>query len=146
MNEKGFGLKDFVILFAVIFISLIVIMSIYRSMFPNENVELETDMTDNNQTETHKDLEDKLEKAAERYQNDNYSGNADDPEVWTLSYSMLKDKKYLEKLIDPNDKNVECSGYVEFTQDKGLVSYKPFLKCGSNYQTDGYEDNENTLD
>ncbi len=135
MNQKGFGLKEFVIIFAVGFICILIISSIYQSIVPNAEMQSEPEK----EKITYKDLEDELKQAAERYQNDTYSGNSSETAVWELSYSMLRKEKYLEKLIDPNDKNTECTGYVEFIQDGAKISYKPFLKCGTNYQTDGYE-------
>ena len=135
MNQKGFGLKEFVIIFAVGFICILIISSIYQSIVPNAEMQSEPEK----EKITYKDLEDELKQAAERYQNDTYSGNSSETAVWELSYSMLRKEKYLEKLIDPNDKNTECTGYVEFIQDGAKISYKPFLKCGTNYQTEGYE-------
>ena len=144
MNEKGFGIKEFVIIIAVIFICMIIIVSLYQSIFKKEDVELETPVKQEQTKKlTYQDLENKLEKAAERYQNDNYSGSIENPEVWTLSYSMLKEEKYIDNLTDPKD-GEECRGYVEFIQDGGRISYTPFLKCGKNYQTKGYD--ENNLD
>ena len=135
MNQKAFGLKEFVIIFAVGFICILIISSIYQSIVPNAEMQSEPEK----EKITYKDLEDELKQAAERYQNDTYSGNSSETAVWELSYSMLRKEKYLEKLIDPNDKNTECTGYVEFIQDGAKISYKPFLKCGTNYQTNGYE-------
>ena len=135
MNQKGFGLKEFVIIFAVGFICILIISSIYQSIVPNAEMQSEPEK----EKISYKDLEYELKQAAERYQNDTYSGNSSETAVWELSYSMLRKEKYLEKLIDPNDKNTECTGYVEFIQDGAKISYKPFLKCGTNYQTDGYE-------
>ena len=36
-------------------------------------------------------------------------------------------------------KILSVQGYVEFIQDGAKISYKPFLKCGTNYQNNGYE-------
>ena len=146
MNQKGFGLKEFVIIIAVIFICIIIIMSLYQNLINKNHIEQSETQTESKETEkvTYQDLENKLEKAAERYQNDTYQGNTQNTEIWTLSYSMLKEEKYIEKLIDPNDKNTECTGYVEFVQDGAKISYTPFLKCDNNYQTKGYD--ENNLD
>ncbi len=141
MNQKGFGIKEFVIVISVIFIAMIIIMSLYQGVVSEEKETKKATKTE--EKLTYQDLEQELKKAAERYQNDNYSGNALDTEVWSLSYSMLKEEKYLDKLTDPNDKKVECTGYVEFIQDKAKISYKPFLKCGSNYETEGYDSNIN---
>ena len=146
MNQKGFGLKEFVIIIAVIFICIIIIMSLYQNLINKNHIEQSETQTESKETEkvTYQDLENKLEKAAERYQNDTYQGNTQNTEIWTLSYSMLKEEKYIDKLIDPNDKNTECTGYVEFVQDGAKISYTPFLKCDNNYQTQGYD--ENNLD
>ncbi len=143
MNQKGFGLKEFVIIIAVIFICIIIIMSLYQSLVNKNHIEQSETQTESKETEkvTYQDLENKLEKAAERYQNDTYQGNTQNTEIWTLSYSMLKEEKYIDKLIDPNDKNTECTGYVEFVQDGAKISYTPFLKCDNNYQTQGYDEN-----
>lgn len=143
MNQKGFGLKEFVIVIAVIFVSMLIIMSLYRSLVNNSAKPETEEKNEPEETEkiTYQDLENTLEKAAERYQNNTYQGNTENTEIWTLSYSMLKEEKYLDKLIDPNDKNTECTGYVEFIQDGAKISYKPFLKCGSNYKTKGYDSN-----
>lgn len=143
MNQKGFGLKEFVIVIAVIFVSMLIIMSLYRSLVNNSAKPETEEKNEPEETEkiTYQDLENTLEKAAERYQNNTYQGNTENTEIWTLSYSMLKEEKYLDKLIDPNDKNTECTGYVEFVQDGAKISYKPFLKCGSNYETKGYDSN-----
>ena len=143
MNQKGFGLKEFVIIIAVIFICIIIIMSLYQSLVNKNHIEQSETQTESKETEkvTYQDLENKLEKGAERYQNDTYQGNTQNTEIWTLSYSMLKKEKYIDKLIDPNDKNTECTGYVEFVQDGAKISYTPFLKCDNNYQTQGYDEN-----
>ena len=146
MNQKGFGLKEFIIIIAVIFICIIIIMSLYQNLINKNHIEQSETQAESKETEkvTYQDLENKLEKAAERYQNDTYQGNTQNTEIWTLSYSMLKEEKYIDKLIDPNDKNTECTGYVEFVQDGAKISYTPFLKCDNNYQTQGYD--ENNLD
>ena len=129
MNQKGFGIKEFVIIIAVIFICIIIIMSLYQSLVNKNHIEQSETQTESKETEkvTYQDLENKLEKAAERYQNDTYQGNTQNTEIWTLSYSMLKKEKYIDKIIDPNDKNTECTGYVEFVQDGAKISYTPFL-------------------
>lgn len=137
MNEEGFGLKEFIIIIAVIFISMIIVRSLASNIFKTKETVTEPE----EETITYQDLESDLKKAAERYQNNTYSGNIEDTEIWTLSYSMLKEEDYLDKLMDPNDKTTECTGYVEFIQDKGEISYTPYLKCGKNYQTKGYDEN-----
>lgn len=111
MNEKGFGIKEFIIIISVVFISLIIIMALFQSIF--QNAESNQTIDETIETVTYEDLEKSLEKAAERYQNDTYSGNTNETEVWSLSYSMLREEKYLDKLIDPNDKTVTFTNQSE---------------------------------
>ena len=54
---------------------------------------------------------------------------------------MLKENGYLDEIKDIKDKDTECTGYVEFVQDGGVITYTPYLKCGSNYETEGYDTN-----
>lgn len=139
MNEKGFGLKEFIIIIAVVFVSLLIIMSLFRNVSSNNDNHSQVNQEEK-QEKTYKDLEQELKLAAERYQNDNYSGNIENSEVRTLSYSMLKENGYLDKIKDIKSKDAECTGYVKFTQDGGVITYTPYLKCGSNYQTKGYNE------
>ncbi len=133
MNQKGFGLKEFIIIISITFICILIITSLYKSIFPSAEIKTQ----EKKEPLTYQELEKKLEKSAERYQNDTYSANSNEKNIWILSYNFLKEKEYIEKLIDPKS-NKECTGYVEFVQDETVISYKPFLKCGTNYQTKGY--------
>ena len=138
MNQKGFGLKEFIIIISITFICILIITSLYKSIVPTADITNEK----TKETVSYKDLENKLEKAAERYQNDTYSANASDKNIWELSYDFLKEKKYIDTLIDPKT-DKECTGYVEFIQDGAIISYKPFLKCETSYQTKGYNSENN---
>ncbi len=142
MNEKGFGLKEFIIMFAVVFVAMLIIMSLFRNISSKTETEPQEKQAEEEREDvTYKDLEQELKLAAERYQNDNYSGSIENPEVWTLSYSMLKENGYLDEIKDIKDKDTECTGYVKFVQDGGVITYTPYLKCGSNYETKGYDEN-----
>ncbi|MDD6323437.1 MAG: hypothetical protein PUA73_02375 [Bacilli bacterium] len=140
MNNKGFGIKDFIIIIAVMFISIIIAMSLYNQSIASLPSQTNEETV---KSKTYEDLTDELLKAAERYQNDNYSANSDEQVTWILKYSLLRKEKYLSKIYDIKDKKIECTGYVEFNQDKAEISYKPFLKCGDNYKTKGYEEENN---
>lgn len=140
MNNKGFGIKNFIIIIAVMFISIIIAMSLYNQSIASLPSQTNEETV---KSKTYEDLTDELLKAAERYQNDNYSANSDEQVTWILKYSLLRKEKYLSKIYDIKDKKIECTGYVEFNQDKAEISYKPFLKCGDNYKTKGYEEENN---
>ncbi len=153
MNQNGWELKDFLIILVASFIALLIAAFIYKknitSLFGSEKTEPVKEKT-NNQAEInnsenivnndYRELENKIKIAAERYQNDNYQGNLESKETWILTYKMLKEKRYLkESLIDQEDKSIECNGYVEFKKDIAKIAYTPYIKCGNNYQTKGYD-------
>lgn len=140
MNNKGFGIKNFIIIIAVMFISIIIATSLYSQSIASLPSQTNEETV---KSKTYEDLTEELLKAAERYQNDNYSANSDEQVTWILKYSLLRKEKYLSKIYDIKDKKIECTGYVEFNQDKAEISYKPFLKCGDNYKTKGYEEENN---
>ena len=74
MNEKGFGLKEFVIIIAVVFICMIIVMTLTENII-DEKKDNTKEEPKEVETITYQDLENKLKKAAERYQNDTYSSN-----------------------------------------------------------------------
>ena len=144
MNQGGWGLKDFLFILGMITLALLITAGIYRKSFKNlfgsepKPIKEETKII---KKETYTDLEYKLRRAAERYQNDNYQGNYESTETWILSYKLLRKENYLkEKLEDINDRSIECTGYVKFEKDSIDINYYPFLKCGSHYKTEGYDE------
>lgn len=144
MNQNGWGLKDFMIILGVILIALIITAGIYRKsfkeLFGTKSEPIVEETTTIIEKETYQDLENKLQRAAERYQNDNYQGDFDSTETWILKYDLLKEKKYLKsKITDINDRNIECTGYVKFEKKESRINYTPYLKCGDNYQTNNYD-------
>ena len=146
MNQKGWGLKDFMIILGIILIALLITAGIYRKgfmeLFGTKNEPIIEEKTTIIEKETYQDLEYKLQRAAERYQNDNYQGKSDSIETWVLKYSLLKEKKYLKgKITDIDDRNIECTGYVKFEKNETHINYFPYLRCGDKYQTQNYDKN-----
>ena len=139
MNQSGWGLKDFLLILGIITLSLLIVAALYRRNFTNTTEKAE--VIKEEEKETYQDLEYKLQRAAERYQNDNYQGNYESTETWILSYKLLKEENYLkEKITDINDKSIECDGYVKFKKQEINIDYTPYLKCGDYYTTKGYEE------
>lgn len=139
MNQEGWGFKDFIIILGIIMGAVIITFIIYQITFKPEKV-AEPIETVKKTYSSYEDMEYELKRSAERYQNDRYSGRDDDDETWILSSKLLIEEGYLKsKLIDINDSSAECEGYVRFIKKNASVSYIPYLKCGSNYMTEGYE-------
>ena len=59
MNNKGFGLKEFVIIIAVIFICFIIIMGIYKSNVSRLDDDSDDEIQETTDDVTYNDLEDK---------------------------------------------------------------------------------------
>lgn len=145
MNKNGWGFKDFILIFGIIFLVIIITIVIYQVSFKKAKA---TDPIDPSEEQmekyTYDDLELSLKLAAIRYQNNNYQGTFESSETWVLSYNLLKKKKFLKKpLMDVYDPKKECNGYVIFNKNGTNIYYEPYLKC-ENYVTSGYDSvNEN---
>ena len=109
MNENGWGFKDFILIFAIIFLVLLVTVTIYEINFNKKDATKPIDPeTEENTVETYDKMELRLKLAAQRYQNDNYQGTLESSETWTLSYGLLKKEGYLKKgLYDNIDSSSE---------------------------------------
>lgn len=86
---------------------------------------------------TYDDILKEMEVAANTYVNKYYSGMVDGTVKITLD--SLVENKMLEYVYDPNDDSVKCNGYVMYNKENANKSFKPYLKCGTYYQTEGYQ-------
>ena len=131
MNQDGWGLKDFILLVAIMFIALIITMFVYQKDIKT----LFSGSVEENK-KTYHDLELELKVAAQKYQNVNYQGNIESTETIVLPYKLLKENKYIDKITDIKNSS-ECDGYVKFIRHQAQIDYEPYIKC-SNYKTKGF--------
>jgi len=131
MNQNGWGLKDFILLVAIMFIALIITMFVYQKDIKT----LFSGSVEENK-KTYHDLELELKVAAQKYQNVNYQGNIESTETIVLPYKLLKENKYIDKITDIKNSS-ECDGYVKFIRHQAQIDYEPYIKC-SNYKTKGF--------
>lgn len=145
MKQGGWSFKEFLFILSVIFIALILLVFTIKSTVAsisqtNKKTKVESKQTETTSTDTYYNLEKRIKIAAQRYQNDNYQSTLESTEKWILKYKMLKKEGYIkEKMIDPKDKSIECNGYVIFEKNGAKINYTPYIKCGKNYITEGYE-------
>jgi len=90
---------------------------------------------------TYKDTEDKVTKAAKEYTYNHYNKTLKNGDKDTVTVETLIDDGVLNTVIDPKDKDTECSGYVNFTKKNNGITYDTYIKCGKNYHTKGYNAN-----
>lgn len=151
MNNKGFGLKEFIIIISVVFIGLIVAGAIYQRTIGGEitgdksTPKTEDRLKSSNKTvkkeeSTYKRLESKLRQAAMSYQSATYQTTETEDVTMVLTSKFLQKKGYLKELHDPVDNSV-CEGYVIFRQRQMAISYTPYLKC-NNFKTDGFDNSK----
>lgn len=126
MNNRGWGLNEMLFLCAILGIALIVAVAIVQSSF-NDMVKTQ------NNTAVYKSYETTLIAKAKTYYADMYEKSSD---TVIISYKNLIDKDYMTNLKDPETEN-NCSGYVVVNDD----NYDAYLKCGTNYMTNGYNSN-----
>lgn len=138
MNEEGWGLKDVLIFLAIVALCLLVSMVIYKKTFTQLFYGTSGGITDIDR-ETYQSVETDLEKTAHTYTDNYYYKILEDGDSGYVTIRNMQDKKLLKVVKDIEDDNVICSGYVYFNKIGVVTNYDAYLKCGDNYQTEGYE-------
>lgn len=84
---------------------------------------------------SYSDIEDEMKKAAKNYYSERKNKlPKTNNGVVKVNLSTLIDAELMDEVIDPNDSETKCTGYVEVTKlDKNYV-YSPFLTCKGNYE------------
>ena len=80
----------------------------------------------------YKELSDKLISTAKIYVTENYTGKTD---RIIIKLSKLVEDEYMDELVDPNNKEKTCTGYVIYD---GSSNYDAYLKCDGNYTSENY--------
>ncbi len=56
-----------------------------------------------------------------------------------ITIDDLQDSEFIGSINDGGNSSIECNGYVVITLvEANNYEYEPYLKCGNNYQTEGY--------
>lgn|SRR5574344_531087 len=140
MNNGGWGLKDMLLMVAVLAIALFISVTIYDKTFGEGGVgeyvidNLSSDTitsSKNNYTSniSYSDIEANMVKASKNYITDNDIILLED-DTLVISLDKLVNNNYMDKVTIDNNK---CSGYVVINN-----TYSAYLKC-SNYKTLGYD-------
>ena len=141
MNKKGFGFSE---VFAFIGLSMfiLVVLSIYihrkfGSNIYNSEPAIEESRSNAEPINISKpseylELEFDLKEAAKKY-------NFDDNKDTVITLKQLQEKGLIGELIDPNDKNIKCDGYVLYTISN--ENYQPNISCMGMYTTSSYDSN-----
>ena len=136
MNNKGaLELKQVFLFIAIMCICILITMIMYNKTVKDIFGGTEMDGL------TYKDTEDKVSKAAEEYTFNQNRRNMENGDKDTVTIETLQDEGILDIIIDPKDKDTTCTGYVDFKMRNNEIIYDPYIKCGNNYHTKGYNAN-----
>lgn len=137
MEHKGFTLNELLLCLGAIGFALILATSLFNANFKalEENITNANQTSKNNITYTYEEMESDLVISATQYMN-NYYKTDKMPYYKKIDIKSLYEKGYFTKIYDPSNSTQKCDGYVIFTRQDHAYSYKPYLKCGENYETE----------
>ena len=137
MNEKGFGLQELLVFIGVSMFILVVVMIYCNKELKFNNNKIETSIstiadpivtpTTENSNNQYMKLENKIKKAAMSY-------NVDKDETIIISLNKLKEKNLINYIVDPNNSQINCNGYVVYDNN----AYIPYINCEGMYTTKNY--------
>lgn len=132
MNNYGYSYKEYLGFLVGILIALFITMVMYNRTFGQ--------LFDSSiSSDSYQSIENDLIEVAHNYTDNYYYKILENGDSDYVTIKTLKDEKIIKKVTDLQNRKVECSGYVYFYKEKGTTFYKPYIKCGDNYQTAGYD-------
>lgn len=81
---------------------------------------------------------DNMVSASKRYIADHYRDEYENADHLKLSTKTLINNDYMHRIVDPYNKSLECVGYIAIEYVNNELIYEPYLKCGNNYETEGF--------
>lgn len=131
MNNRGFGMNEFFLFIAIMCLSLLVTMVMYNKTING--------LFGGSREVTYSDIENEMMSSARNYTDNYYYKVLEDGDNDYVTISVLEEEGILDKIMDPKNSKESCTGYVNFYKEDGHTSYVPYLRCGTNYQTNGYK-------
>lgn len=136
LDNKGWGMALFIFFIALFVVALAVSVILLKDNFEGYWPE-----TENSNTKpslgSYTKIEDSMVVSAKKYVADNHQSLVVGDKFRITLYQMQQ-KKLIGIIYDVKNSNLECDGYVQFSKTETTEKYEPYLKCGSNYKTDGY--------
>ncbi len=148
MNEKGFGQVDVIAFIFVILLSITIVSILYHQLetdYPSISADIPaTDFTkveedDRLEAEkaihasTYQELEDKIAEKSITY----FKTNSTTNNIESVTLQKLIQNDYIPTIYSIEDSEIDCLGYVEY--DKTDEKYTTYLRCGTLYETSGYD-------
>ncbi len=162
MNNKGWGMTDMLWILAAFGIALIVVTILYVQNFKNfssptkmpetspniqvtsptmakeeEKEKEEHEETSKNSNLSYTEIEELLKSAAIDYVKQFYNDESVSEVI--IKVSDLERESLISGIYDYNDPTSSCEGYVRYKKEGN--TYDPYVRCGNNYVTAGFNDN-----
>lgn len=159
MNNKGWEMADMLWILAAFGIALIVVAILYIQNFGDlsnsskkastssdvqvtsptmaKEEEKEPEETSEKTNLSYQEIEELLRSAAIDYVKQFYNDQSVSEVI--IKASDLEKEAMLSGIYDYNDPTSSCEGYVRYKQEGN--TYEPYLRCGNNYITAGFNDN-----
>ena len=129
LNNRGWGLQAMMAGVLVLMIALIITSVLIEKVF--------NDMTDS--PSDNSNITEKPENEENKYTT--YSEiEKDVVKKISVTIKNLQSDKLLPEIKDIKDENIICSGYAIFKNKDDNITYHAYIKCGSNYETIGYQE------
>ena len=164
MNNRGWGLQAMILWCAVlglllIFATIAINGSINNMYGNNDNrnsngssvikkedheenkeevEEVEKEETDKEVDNSYTDFLDIMVEASKKYIKAEYNNDYSNADHLKLSTNMLINNNYMDRMVDPYNKSLECVGYIAVDYVNNELIYEPYLKCGNSYETEGF--------
>ena len=135
MNSRGWGLREMLLFCLILTLALLVIVALISTNFFGLLSNKEISGSNIDSARTYNSMEVEIINAAKKYvKAKNISVDTDT----YISVVDMQNSHLLNSLYDVIDAGCKCCGYVKVYLKDEISVYEPYLKCGSNYESDGY--------
>ena len=86
---------------------------------------------------SYSDIERELIKVTHNYTDNYYYKVLENGDSDYITVKGLQEEGLITNVVDI--KKIHCSGYIHFYKEEGITHYDPYIKCGDNYTTKGYQ-------
>lgn len=129
MNKKGFTLVELLAVVVILAIILAIAVPAISTLISSSS------------TQAYQSNEKMIAKAAKTYLGAGYSSLPTDVGYGTVvQLTDLVSNNFMNTIVDVKNTATSCTGYVVVgKKSDGGFEYTPFIKCGTNYETKGYQ-------
>ncbi|MBE6144959.1 MAG: hypothetical protein E7169_05235 [Firmicutes bacterium] len=138
MNNGGWGLRVMIALCAVLVGALLIVVILISTGFFGLVKTNNKGGSQIDESRTYNSMELQMINASKKYIKKFYNNELEENDPLYIRVSSLQNEKLMDTLYDVKDSSIECSGYVKVIKINKETKYESYMKCGSNYTSEGY--------